>query len=164
MLKSKFPSTVSLLKPQVVHNAYDKLKERKDKQKMYYDHGVKRSPEIKPHATVRIRMGRTWEPAPVTAQHAAPRSYVVSTPDGTAYRRNRRHLLLTNEPPVVSTGPPLDEAVIPPVSATPAVPVSNAESALPAANESSPLPTQAKCTSSGRIVRLPARYKDYVMN
>ena len=64
----------------------------------------------------------------------------------------------------MSTGPPLDEAVIPPVSATPAVPVSNAESALPAANESSPLPTQAKCTSSGRIVRLPARYKDYVMN
>ena len=164
MLKSKLPSTVSLLKPQVVHNAYDKLKERRDKQKMYYDHSVKRLPEIKPHATVRIRMGKTWEPATVTAQHAAPRSYVVSTPDGTAYRRNSRHLFLTNEPPVVSTGPPLDEAVIPPVSATPAVPVSNAESALPAANESSPLPTQAKCTSSGRIVRVPARYKDYVMN
>ena len=64
----------------------------------------------------------------------------------------------------MSTGPPLDEAVIPPVSATPAVPVSNAESTLPAANESRPLPTQAKCTSSGRIVRLPTRYKNYVMN
>ncbi|KAK2550683.1 hypothetical protein P5673_028551 [Acropora cervicornis] len=67
-------------------------------------------------------------------------------------------------PLIVSTGPPLAEAVIPPVSATPTVPVSNAELALPVANESSPLPTQAKCTSSGRNVRLPERYKDYVMN
>ena len=131
---------------------------------MYYDRNVKRLPEIKPHATVRVRMGKTWEPATVTAQHTAPRSYVVSTPDGTAYRRNRRHLLLTNEPPVVSTGSPQNEAVIPPISATPAVPVSNAESVVPVANESRPLPTQAKCTSSGRIVRLPARYEDYVMN
>ena len=121
---------------------------------MYYDRNVKRLPEIKPHATVRVRMGKTWEPATVTAQHTAPRSYVVSTPDGTAYRRNRRHLLLTNEPPVVSTGPPHDEAVLLPVSVTPMVHVGNAESALPVANESSPLPTQAKCTSSGHIVRL----------
>ena len=131
---------------------------------MYHDHSAKRLPEIKPHATVRIRMEKTWEPATVIAQHTAPRSYVVSTPDGTAYRRSRRHLLVKNEPPVVSTGPPLDEAAIPPVSATPAVPVSHAESALPFANESSPLPRQAKCTSNGRSVRLPARYQDYVMN
>lgn len=48
---------------------------------MYYDHSVKGLPEIKSHATVRIRMGKTWEPATVTAQHTAPRSYLVSTPD-----------------------------------------------------------------------------------
>ena len=53
---------------------------------MYYNHGVKQLPEIKPHATVSIRMGKTWEPATVTAQHRAPICYVVSTPDGTAYR------------------------------------------------------------------------------
>ena len=44
---------------------------------MYYDHSVKGLPEIKSHATVRIRMGKTWEPATVTAQHTAPRSYLV---------------------------------------------------------------------------------------
>ena len=58
MLKSKLPSTVSLLKPQGVHNAYDKLKEHRDKQKMYYNHGVKWLPEIKPHATVLYTNGK----------------------------------------------------------------------------------------------------------
>ena len=69
MLKSKLPSTVSLLKPQVDHNAYKAQ-------------GNLKSSHM--HATLRIRMGKTWEPATVIAQHTAPRSYVVSTPDGTA--------------------------------------------------------------------------------
>ena len=34
-----------------------------------------------------------WESAIVIEEHDAPRSYVVETEDGTAYRRNRKHLL-----------------------------------------------------------------------
>lgn len=71
-------------------------------------------PEIKPNETARVRIGKTWEPAIVTAQHAAPRSYIVTTTDGTAYRLNRCHLLPTDEPPPVITEPALDEPVTPP--------------------------------------------------
>lgn len=110
---------------------------------------MKPLPGIKSHQTEHIRMGKTWEPATVTAQHTTPRSYIVSTPDGTAYRRNHRHLLPTNnEPSVVNTGPPLDDAV----TSLGVVPVGNPVSAQHVTEESSSPQTQVKCSSSGRIV------------
>ena len=84
MLKSKLPTSASLLKPKVVENAPEKLKGRRDNQKMYYDANAKPLPQIKERETVRIRKGKTWEPAIVTAKHTAPRSFIVTTPDGTA--------------------------------------------------------------------------------
>ena len=98
MLKSKLPTVESVLKPRVVDNPQQKLQQRSDKQKMYYDRNAKPIPSIKEGEAARVRKGKTWEPAIVTAQHTAPRSYIVKTPDGTAYRRNRRHLLPTVEP------------------------------------------------------------------
>ncbi|UYV63547.1 hypothetical protein LAZ67_2004626 [Cordylochernes scorpioides] len=35
---------------------------------------------------------RKWVPATVTAKHETPRSYMVKTPSGSEYRRNRSHL------------------------------------------------------------------------
>ena len=69
MLKSKLPTVESLLKPQVVDNPQQKLRQRSDKQKMYYDRNAKLLPIIKEGETARIRKGKTWEPAIVTAQH-----------------------------------------------------------------------------------------------
>jgi len=100
----------------VVDNAYDKLTERRDKQKQNYDRSAKTLPETKPNETARVRMGKTWEPAIVTAQHTAPRSYIATTPDGTAYRCNRCELLPTDEPPPVPDTPSV--TVTPPVSAS----------------------------------------------
>ena len=73
---------------------------------MYYDRNAKPLPQIKEDNTVRIKKGKTWEPAIVSEKHTAPRSFIVTTPDGTAYRRNRCHLLPTIEaPPVVQVQP-----------------------------------------------------------
>lgn len=36
--------------------------------------------------------GKRWEPATVTGMSPAPRSYVITTPNGQTFRRNRRHL------------------------------------------------------------------------
>ena len=143
---------------------------------MYYDRNAKPLPQIKERETVRIRKGKTWEPAIVTAKHTAPRSFIVTTPHGTSYRRNRRHLLPTDEFPPVITGPAHDEpatspvAVAPPVAVTPAVAVtppvaaSNAESPG-CTSERSASQTPTKCTSSDRTVRLPVRFReDYIMN
>lgn len=52
MLKSKLRTTAPLLKPQVIHNAYHKVKERRDKLKSYYDRNAKPLLEIQPHETV----------------------------------------------------------------------------------------------------------------
>ena len=164
MLKSKLPTSASLLKPKVVENAPEKLKGRRDKQKMYYDRNAKPLPQIKERETVRIRKGKTWKPAIVTAKHTAPRSFIVTTRDGTAYRRNRRHLLPTDESPPVITGPAYDEPATPPVAVAPPVAASNAESPGSTSDRSASQ-TPTKCTSSGRTVRLPVRFReDYIMN
>ena len=136
---------------------------------MYYDRNAKPLPQIKEDNTVRIRKGKSWEPAIVSEKHTAPRSFIVTTPDGTAYRRNRCHLLPTNE--AGGTSPAYDDPVAP-VAATPAVdispPVTASNAELPALGSTdgrSDLQTPTQCTSSGRTVRLPARFrKDYIMN
>ena len=86
MLNSKLPTVESLLKPRVVDNPQQKLQQRSGKPKMYYDRNAKLLPSIKEGEAARVRKGKTWEPATVIAQHTAPRSYIVKTPDGTAYR------------------------------------------------------------------------------
>ena len=53
---------------------------------MYYDRNAKPLPSIKGDEAARVRKGKTWEPAIVTAQRTAPRSHTVKTSDGTAYR------------------------------------------------------------------------------
>ena len=35
--------------------------------------------------------------------HVTPQSYIIETKDGTQYRRNRRHLRQSNEPPYDTT-------------------------------------------------------------
>lgn len=159
MYKSKFPTIESLLKPQ------------SDKQKMYFDRNAKVLPSIKQGKAARVRKGKTWEPATVTAQHSTTRSYLVKTPDGTAYRRNRRHLLPTVEPPPVIVGPANDGPATPPILSNPPVVVTPPDSpsmtespSLDSSNPCSSQQTPPKCTSSGRTVRLPARFReDYVM-
>ena len=121
MLKSKLPTVESLLKPRVADNPQQKLQQRSDKPNMYYDRNAKLLPSIKKREAARVRKGKTWEPAIVTAQRTAPRSYLVKTPDGTAYRRNRRHLLPTVESPPVTVGPANDEPAIPSILSEPPV-------------------------------------------
>ena len=40
-----------------------------------------------------MRDGKKWKPAKVTSKASEPRSYIVQTPEGRSYRRNRSQLL-----------------------------------------------------------------------
>ena len=71
MLQSKLPTAASLLQPKIPDKVKDKLKQRADKQKQYYDRDAKPLPPIKKDDTVRIRRGKFWEPAVVTSVHSA---------------------------------------------------------------------------------------------
>ena len=133
MYKSKFPTIESLLKPQ------------SDKQKMYFDRNAKVLPSIKQGKAARVRKGKTWEPATVTAQHSTTRSYLVKTPDGTAYRRNRRRLLPTVESPSVVVGSANDGPATPSTVSEPPVAVTPPDSA--SITDSSSLDLSNQCSS-----------------
>ncbi|UYV80244.1 K02A2.6-like [Cordylochernes scorpioides] len=116
---------------------------------------------------------RKWVPATVTAKHETPRSYMVKTPSGSEYRRNRSHL----RPRKFSVE---DSA---PTSQSPSIPGSQAGTAMDDNIQDHGRPTsenrraydprenvakkgEESSTSpsvrirSGRTVRKPLRYRD----
>lgn len=99
MLKSKLPTTKALLQPKIPGNVREKLQQRSLKQKKYYDSTAKPLKPATMYQLTQSRRDKGWEPAVLTGMHQAPRSFIETTPEGGVYRRNRRHLLLSAEPP-----------------------------------------------------------------
>jgi hypothetical protein len=106
-LRAKLPIPKHLLKPksQPVNDVRQRLRVHQLRQKAAYDQGTKQLPSLQPKELVRIRQGGVWNPAVVVEQHKSPRSYIVATSNGTQLRRNRHHLMPTNEPPMIITPP-----------------------------------------------------------
>ncbi len=100
-LNDKLPTRASLLEPEIVCDAKVALKKRQDVQKQYYDCGAKSLKSHKVGDSVRVRFDKEWKPAIVTAKHEAPRSYMVTTGDGSTYRRNSKFINTSVEPPPV---------------------------------------------------------------
>ncbi|KAL7873908.1 hypothetical protein SRHO_G00048780 [Serrasalmus rhombeus] len=94
--KTRLPTPPQLLEPRTVTSSVKQLLERRQrKQKEYYDQGSKLLQKLQIGDSVRIWRDGTWNPAHVTALTEHPRSYVVRTPDGQQYRRNRKFLMKT---------------------------------------------------------------------
>ncbi len=74
-----------------------KLKERQSKQKVYYDRQTKLLPDLQPGEKIRMQNGESWQPAVVQRRHEHPRPFVVRTPDGNLFKRNRKHLRKTKD-------------------------------------------------------------------
>lgn len=87
-LKSKIPTTTTLLKPESNISIKSKLKEKQLVQKSYYDRQTRCLPELHRGEKVRIQKGHEWKPAVIIDRHKQPRSFIVQTPDGRTYRRN----------------------------------------------------------------------------
>jgi transposase InsO family protein len=106
-LRAKLPIPKHLLKPksQPVNDVRQRLRVHQLRQKAAYDQGTKQLSSLQPKELVRIRQGGVWNPAVVVEQHKSPRSYIVATSNGTQLRRNRHHLMPTNEPPMIITPP-----------------------------------------------------------
>ena len=73
------------------------FKDRKPSQKSNYDRGSKRLESIEPRDTVRVRKDGVWSERATVLAKVAPNSYDVLLEKGKVLRRNRRHLLKTNE-------------------------------------------------------------------
>lgn len=174
-LQDTLPAHKSTLAPKVAQSASDELREVQRKQKLFYDRGSQPLPGLQDGEIIRIRKGKTWEPARVVNKHETPRSYIVEDDRGQIFRRNRRHLLKTGEKEM-ETHNMLDQYMadyneIPP-NVTPPTPVSptcQSHSPTKPATYATPLPMPATNStpatlrqSHRRITRPPKRLDDYV--
>jgi len=93
--KTLIPTSDSLLCPQTIKPSLvqQELEEQKRKQKYYYDRNAHPLQELKIGDQVSIQIDNRWCPAVVTDVAGTPRSYIVATPRGQKYRRNRRHII-----------------------------------------------------------------------
>jgi len=94
-LKSSLPTKVDLLKPQRSQEIQQQFQKRKEREKFYYDqHSGKELPPLTLGDKVSMDHENEWIQATVVNKYHTPRSYVVQTPNGKFYRRNRRLLCM----------------------------------------------------------------------
>ncbi|KAI3368430.1 hypothetical protein L3Q82_025389, partial [Scortum barcoo] len=161
-LKSKLPTSTTLLTPEGKAEVHEKQKYKQLKQKSYYDRHTRQLPDLQTGENVRIQKGDIWQPAVGVDKHRQPRSFIVRTTDGNFYRRSRKHLLKMGErefPPTdvqdnftysgIETNNTKSDADCKGTEVT-----SEADTAA------GPVQSQLYHTRSGRQVKLPARYRD----
>ena len=173
---SFLPVAPSLLMPEAHRSVQPELKKRQMTQKYYHDrHGTKSLPHIEEGEAARMRNGKVWDPVMVR-QRLDDRSYLVESPKGHTFRRNRQHLLQTHEAPF-QIKPEVDahiEDFEEPVPQTPTTAHRETVRDIPSTPKSSqprprtarvpkpskPAPPSASTpitTNSGRVVRPPTR-------
>ena len=168
--KTRIPTSVQLLKPQLPVDVEQKLRKNKAKQSLYYDRGSKELNDLQPGDVVRIQpprgIGRRkpWTKARV-GEKVDIRSYEVRTEDGRVLRRNRRHLRLTKE-----ANTPDNEAVVPSQTSQASTTTTVQQPPPAAAARATPQPHQEVrsrqtqnqvpyATRSGRVVKPLVRFK-----
>ena len=88
--RTLLPTTHQLLIPKNIEQKIErKIQHQKDKQKFYYDRQAKQLPPLNVGDKVKTLKNYHWEPAIVTGVCMEPHSYVITTPQGEVYRRNR---------------------------------------------------------------------------
>ena len=161
--KTKIPVAQELLEPQLATEVKQQLEACQQHQAHYYNQGAKPLTALEPHAVVRLRQGKTWTPAIVDAKAETPRSYLVTTETGQQYRRNRKDLLLTGEPPPIISVPEDHTTAITQTSQIPVRDESAPTLSPPVTPpvEQTPTPPPRRST---RIKTAPTKFKDYVVN
>lgn len=92
VLRSTIPCSCVVLQqstPQFVHK---RLVDLQSRMRYQYNHNAKTLPELAPGTTVHMQTRHGWKPAVVVHRREEPQSYMVQTPAGNSFRRNRRHL------------------------------------------------------------------------
>ena len=100
--RTLLPIKKDLLKPAMPEQVMERKTASKSKQAFYYNRTAKDLPNLREGTVVRIKPiqnpKKPWRKATVERKFSE-RSYEVSTEEGATYRRNRRHLVQTQEPP-----------------------------------------------------------------
>jgi transposase InsO family protein len=159
-LKTKLPASATLLKPvaQDTTDIQQRIKDRQNVQKFYYDRHTRPMAPVEPGEAVRVRRDGRWEPAIIQQQPAgAPRSHNIRVPGNRALRRTRWHLRRTREHNLLGPdGLEPDTVEVDQDTEYPALPVPQPEPDIAPVPPVSPVQT----TRSGRAIHRPARFRD----
>ena len=73
------PVTLKHLKPKVISQkiVHEKLTQKQEKQKYFYDKSKRNLNELRPGDTIRVQSEKKWEPGVVVQKADTPRSYHV---------------------------------------------------------------------------------------
>ena len=168
-LRTKLPAKLQVVGPDARRQASEQLIAQQSRQKFYYDRGARPHPALSPGDVVRVQTKGEWEPAVVTATHPTPRSYTIIR-QGKAIRRNTRHLMPTNEeaPPADTMADQDQETLDEDPETLPETEIIEQEKggAWSGGQRSTGSSLEKEHrqlyhTASGRVVRRPARYRDY---
>ena len=102
--KTLVPVSDQLLKPKVVENVAANLRNKRDRQKRYYDQHTASLPKLDKGDRVMAQKDpkANWQPAIVKTE-ISPRSYLITDNNDRVLRRNRSHLLRMKVPELTST-------------------------------------------------------------
>jgi len=98
-LRTKIPVITSKLEPTVPVGVKEELRRKQAVEKVYYDRSARQLPNLNVGDKVLLKTSKTLEFARVTGKHQTPRSFFVTTADGSEYRRNRSHLIKPKHEP-----------------------------------------------------------------
>ena len=166
-IRTRVPVHPSVLVPQVCHDIPELLEKRQAKYKEFYDRqGSKQLPQLKEGDSVRFKKpsDKHLSRAVVTEKLETPRSFIVTDETGREYRRNRRHIHLTQEPLVTIVNDDfIDESQ--PVTMESSVNSPSVTRESDANLEPYPPDTDASSAPrrSTRVRSVPVWHKDYVM-
>ena len=177
-LRLIIPTTDAQLQPKVLdpHKVKEKLRLKQEKQKHYFDQHAKHLPTLEKGDRIRVQMGSHWKPGVVTEHAGTPRSYRIRTDEGREYHRNRRVLMKSPEsdPSATDISPHLESPTVrtnrsSPSKETADQAVSFSEEPTTTSQEQEEIHSledeisEPHKTASGRVVKRPPRFKDYVM-
>ena len=181
-IRTLLPTLESNLKPVVPNQEAVTSKDEKTKTTycQYFDkrHGVKPLPDLQPGDVLSVKLDQQkgWKtPGKIIARSYTPRSYVIQTPSS-VMRRNRRNLrrVTSLNSVEIPDEPELDlelESQAEDLNAespdaepdTPLPIVKPSRTMMEGASSASVRPSLPEVrTSSGRVVRKPARFRDFV--
>lgn len=169
-LRTFLPIVKTHLTPKT-HAIQPLLKDRQAKQKEYYDKTCKGRKEFLPGDNVVIQNKGVWEPGVVIKKEATPRSYTVLNSKGNKIVRNSVHLKQSRNEPVIAeeTGDDIptpndyeDKVLSLPCPDLLVVEVPEDCKNRTQGNSNNNDYTVNKRSRSGRVLRAPDRYKDFV--
>ena len=171
--RTLMPSTPQLLESYRAAETRENMQQAKIKQAEYYNRHVKAKPELQEGQTVRVNLNdKEWRKGEI--EKVLPfRSYIIRTDDDSKYRRNRRHVRFSDEPPMIRDDS--DNAANTPSSESPecdlladagraqsraAAAAATAAAAAAAAPLMPAEQQQPKTSRSGRAIKKPLRFRD----